>query len=62
MAKRNILKDVQPDEVQRLLNENDGKQDRVARRLGVTQGSLSLYMKRHGFKKVERWERQGVQS
>jgi transcriptional regulator with GAF, ATPase, and Fis domain len=62
MARRNLLKDVQPDEVQRLLNENGGKQDKVARRLGVTQGSLSLYMKRHGFVKVERWERQGVQS
>jgi transcriptional regulator with GAF, ATPase, and Fis domain len=63
VARRNILKDVQPDDVQRLLNENGGKQDSVARRLGVTQGSLSLYMKRHGFVKVERWERhQGVQS
>lgn len=62
MAARNRLADVQPEMVERLLKENEHKQEKVARQLGVTQGSLSLYMKRHGFKKVERWERQGVQS
>lgn len=58
MAARNKLQDVQPEHVEKLLNEHGGKQDAVARRLGVTQGALSMYMKRNGFKKVERWERQ----
>lgn len=56
-----MLQDVKPGEVQRLLNTL-GTQAAVARKLGVTQASLSLYMRKHGFRKVEKWERQGVQS
>jgi predicted transcriptional regulator len=56
MAKARILQDVKPESVQRMLNTL-GTQEAVARKLGVTQGSLSLYMRKHGFKKVERWER-----
>lgn len=56
MAKARILQDVKPESVQRMLNTL-GTQAAVARKLGVTQASLSLYMKRHGFKRVEKWER-----
>lgn len=56
MAKARLLQDVRPEQVQRLLNTL-GTQAAVARKLGVTQGSLSIYMRKHGFKKVERWER-----
>lgn len=56
MAKARVLQDVKPENVQRMLNTL-GTQAAVARKLGVTQGSLSLYMRKHGFRKVEKWER-----
>jgi len=56
MAKARVLQGVQPERVLRMLNRY-GTQAAVARKLGVTQPSLSGYMRRHGFKKVERWER-----
>lgn len=56
MARPGALQGVQPDKVQRMLNTY-GTQAAVARRLKVTQASLSRYMRIHGFKKVERWER-----
>jgi hypothetical protein len=61
MARPRVLQDVKPERVQRMLNRY-GTQAAVARKLGVTQGSLSGFMKRHGFKKIERWERQEVKS
>lgn len=56
MARPNALQDVKPERVQRLLNTY-GTQAAVARKLKVTQASLSRYMRIHGFQKVERWER-----
>lgn len=56
MAKPNALQDVSPEKVETLLKRH-GTQAKVARRLGVTQASLSRYMRNHGFRKVERWER-----
>lgn len=63
MGKRDALKEVKPERVQRMLNTY-GTQAAVARKLGVSQGSLSMYMRKHGFKKLEKWERerQGVAS
>lgn len=61
MARRGVLQDVKPEYVQRLLNTL-GTQAAVARKLKVSQASLSLFMRKNGFQKVEKWERQGVQS
>lgn len=61
MATPNALQGIKPGSIQELLNIL-GTQAAVARKLGVSQSALSLYMRKHGFKKTERWERQGVQS
>lgn len=37
-------------------------QKATAKALNIPATTLSGFMKRHGFKKVERWEHQGVQS
>jgi transcriptional regulator with GAF, ATPase, and Fis domain len=42
--------------------EAHATQREAARALNIPATTLSGFMKRHGFKKVERWERQAVQS
>lgn len=42
--------------------EKYGTQKEAAKALNIPATTLSGFMKRHGFAKVERWERQGVQS
>lgn len=50
-----------PDQVSAAL-EKHITQRATAIALGVPVTTLSGFMQKHGFKKVERWERQGVQS
>lgn len=56
MAKPHRLSDVTPEQLEKLLGRL-GTQARVARYLGVTQPSLSRYMRLKGFREVKRWER-----
>lgn len=50
-----------PDQVSAALKKY-GTQKATAEALNVPVTTLCGFMKRHGFQKVERWERQGVQS
>jgi predicted transcriptional regulator len=56
VATPHALKEITPEKVESLL-QRYGTQARVARKLGVSQGSLSEYMKKHGFIKIESWQR-----
>lgn len=41
-----------------LVNQNDGMQNKAARILGVSSVTISLWLKKNGYRPVVRWERE----
>lgn len=64
MAKRYRMREVEQERgkalielIPELLNKHEGRQAGVAAELGVTQASISGWLKANGFRQVVKWER-----
>jgi len=64
MAKRNKLLEIERSQgdlhqvIPPLINDNNGLQSAAARSLGVTQSTISNWLRKNGYRPIVRWERE----